>query len=84
MTISHKPVDNSMNPAWRNSAVHLISSVQWNDLLPVSAAEKAIAGVTNSSGYAMRQLAPDSGVYYNEVRITLLSIRLQCIRGIQY
>ncbi|CAG8285049.1 unnamed protein product [Penicillium nalgiovense] len=66
MTISHKPVDSSLHPAWRDAAVHLISGVKWNDLLPVSAAEKAIAGVTNSTGYAMRQLAPDSGVYYNE------------------
>lgn len=76
MTISHKPVDSSLHPAWRDAAVHLISGVKWNNLLPVSAAEKSIAGVTNSTGYAIRQLAPDSGVYYNEVRPTLPSIRL--------
>ncbi|CAI7650617.1 unnamed protein product [Penicillium viridicatum] len=66
MTISHTSVDSSLNPAWRDAAVHLISSVKWNDLLPVSDAEKAIAEVTNTTDYAMRQLAPDSGVYYNE------------------
>ncbi|KAJ5681673.1 uncharacterized protein N7477_001613 [Penicillium maclennaniae] len=66
MTISHKPVDNALNPAWRDATVHLISSVQWNDLLPASDARKAIGTVTNVTGYAMRQLAPDSGVYYNE------------------
>ncbi|KAJ5250772.1 hypothetical protein N7489_001182 [Penicillium chrysogenum] len=66
MTISHRPVDSSLNPAWRDATVHLISGVKWNDRLPISAAEKAIAQVTNTTGYAMRQLAPDSGVYYNE------------------
>ncbi|KAJ5361026.1 hypothetical protein N7541_001870 [Penicillium brevicompactum] len=66
LTISHKPVDSALNPAWRDAAVHLISSVQWNDLLPASDAEEAIAGMTNITGYALRQLAPDSGVYYNE------------------
>lgn len=79
MTISHRPVDSSLNPAWRDAAVHLISGVKWNDLLPVSAAERATAEVTNTTGYAMRQLAPDSGVYYNEVRSTLPSIPLRFI-----
>jgi hypothetical protein len=36
-----------LNPAWRDAAVHLISGVKWNDRLPISAAEKAIAQVTN-------------------------------------
>lgn len=67
MTISHKPVDSALNPAWRTAAVHLISSVKWNDMLPSSEAKKAVAIVTNSTGYAMRKMAPDSGVYYNEV-----------------
>lgn len=84
MTISHRPVDSSLNPAWRDATVHLISGVKWNDRLPIYAAEKAIAQVTNTTGYAMRQLAPDSGVYYNEVRSTLPSIWLQLIGEIQY
>lgn len=72
MTISHKPVDSALNPAWRNAAVHLISSVEWNDMLPSSEARHAIARVTNSTRYAMRQLAPESGVHYNEVWQTRL------------
>lgn len=84
MTISHRPVDSSLNPAWRNAAVHLISGVKWNDLLPLSAAEKATAEVTNTTGYAMRQLAPDSGVYYNEVRSTGPSILLRFIPEIRH
>ncbi|CAG7954197.1 hypothetical protein DTO013E5_10154 [Penicillium roqueforti] len=66
MTISHRHVDNALNPAWRDAAVHLISSVSWDDTIPEDEAEKAIASVTNGTGYALRQLAPDSGVYYNE------------------
>ncbi|KAJ6039271.1 uncharacterized protein N7446_014019 [Penicillium canescens] len=66
MTISHRPVDNALNPAWRDAAVHLISGVSWDDTLPEGEAEKLIASVTNGTGYALRQLVPDSGVYYNE------------------
>lgn len=67
MTISHKAVNNSLNPAWRDATVHLISSVQWDDALSALDANRAIEAVTNNTGYALRQLAPDSGVYYNEV-----------------
>lgn len=73
MTISHRHVDNALNPAWRDAAVHLISSVSWDDTIPEDEAEKAIASVTNGTGYALRQLAPDSGVYYNEVWILSIS-----------
>jgi hypothetical protein len=69
MTISHKPVDNALNPAWRSAAVHLITSISWNDALSGPDAENAITKMTNVTGYALRQLAPDSGVYYNEVSI---------------
>ncbi len=67
MTISHKKVDSALNPAWREAAVHLISSVSWDDQLSSSDAEKTISIMTNETGYALRQLAPDSGAYYNEV-----------------
>lgn len=67
MTISHKAVNNSLNPAWRDANVHLISSVQWDDTLSALDANRAIEAVTNNTGYVLRQLAPDSGVYYNEV-----------------
>ncbi|KAH8429147.1 uncharacterized protein LDX57_006817 [Aspergillus melleus] len=65
-TISHREVDSALNPAWRKAFVHMISSVSWTDGLPNSAAETAIITMTNGTGYAMRQLAPDSGVYYIE------------------
>jgi hypothetical protein len=67
LTINHKKVDGALNPAWRDAAVHLISSVSWDDHISDSDAQKAIAITTNGTGYALRQLAPDSGVYYNEV-----------------
>lgn len=70
MTISHTPVDNALNPAWRDAVVHLICSVSWNDTLPADDAERAIASVTNTTGYALRELAPDAGVYYNEVLLS--------------
>lgn len=74
MAISHRPVDNALHPAWRDAAVHLISSMLWDDTLLEDEAEKAIASMTNGTGYALRQLAPDSGVYCNKVWLLLLSI----------
>ncbi|KAF0326720.1 FAD binding domain protein, partial [Colletotrichum asianum] len=34
MTISQVPVDNALNPAWRDSVVHLITSQSWTDSTP--------------------------------------------------
>lgn len=67
MTISKKPVSNSLNPAWRDAVLHLITSQTWNDTLPDSVAAETHHSMTNEKGYLMRQLAPDSGAYYNEV-----------------
>ncbi|CAG8890878.1 unnamed protein product [Penicillium egyptiacum] len=66
MTISKVQTDNALNPAWREAAVHFITSQQWNDTLPNSIAEGAIESMTYDKGYYLRQLAPDSGAYYNE------------------
>ncbi|CAG8195053.1 unnamed protein product [Penicillium olsonii] len=63
MTISHKPVNNALNPAWWDGTVHLITSVQWDDTVPVLDAKRAIEAVIHNTGYAIRQLSPDSGTY---------------------
>lgn len=69
MTISKTPVTNALNPAWRDAVVHLITSQSWNDTLQESLAAETLDSMTNEKGYSMRQLAPDSGAYYNEVFI---------------
>lgn len=77
MTGSTKPVDNALNPAWRDSIVHIITSQSWNDSLPEQTAHETIRKMTHGKGYALRQLAPDTGAYYNEVCI-ILYLLLHC------
>ncbi|KAL3492087.1 hypothetical protein BJX62DRAFT_236521 [Aspergillus germanicus] len=66
MTASKKPVNNALNPAWRDTVVHLITSQSWDDSVSEDVANHAIEEMTYGKGYALRQLAPDSGVYFNE------------------
>lgn len=67
MTVSKVPVDNALNPVWRETAVHLITKQQWDDTLPENVANETIHEMTYGKGYALRRLAPDSGAYINEV-----------------
>ena len=67
MTGSSTPVDNALNTAWRDSVVHLIVQQSWNESLPSALAEQTIYNMTYGRGYALRQLAPDTGCYFNEV-----------------
>ncbi|CAG8897608.1 unnamed protein product [Penicillium egyptiacum] len=66
MTASVTPVDNALNPAWRDSSVHIITTQTWDDTLPHDLREKAIHDMTYKRGHALRQLAPDTGAYFNE------------------
>ncbi|RAH75932.1 hypothetical protein BO86DRAFT_393857 [Aspergillus japonicus CBS 114.51] len=61
------PVDNVLHPAWRDSVVHLIVSQSWDESLPSGLAEQAIHKMTYDRGYALGQLTPDSGAYFDEV-----------------
>ncbi|KAM6509581.1 hypothetical protein FALCPG4_017233 [Fusarium falciforme] len=66
LTISHKAVNNSLNPAWRNATVHLITAQSW----PKSFNESQIRSVVHDMTYrklnTLRQLDPNSAAYINE------------------
>ncbi|RSL42419.1 hypothetical protein CEP53_012205 [Fusarium sp. AF-6] len=66
MTASSVAVDNALNPAWRDTVVHLIAKESWKDSLPYTQANAALDDMTNVEGAALRSLAPDSGTYFNE------------------
>lgn len=68
MTISHEPVDNALNPAWRKSVVHLITSTSWPDSLPQANVSQIVNDVTYNKLNALRRLEPNTGAYLNEVR----------------
>jgi hypothetical protein len=67
MIASSKSVDNALNPAWRDTAIHMIVKASWEDDLPSSQVRRIHDRFTNKIGYAMRSISPDSGCYINEV-----------------
>ena len=71
MTGSTQPVNNALNPAWSDSVVRIITSQSCNDSLLEQTADETIREMANGKGYALRQLAPDTGAYYNEVCVIL-------------
>ncbi|KAF2650090.1 FAD-binding domain-containing protein [Lophiostoma macrostomum CBS 122681] len=66
MIASPKPVDASLNSAWRNTSVHLLVKALWSENLQTTAIQKIQNRMTNHVGYALRHLSPDSGCYANE------------------
>ncbi|KAB2580237.1 FAD linked oxidase [Lasiodiplodia theobromae] len=66
MVASPVAVNSSLNPAWRDTVVHFIVSNSWDDSLPREKAQEAQDDMTNNRGNALRQLAPESGAYWNE------------------
>ena len=80
MTGSRAPVGNALNPAWRDSVVHIITSQSWDESLTPTVADQVVHNMTYQKGYALRQLAPDTGAYFNEVRLRDLLVLTQvCI-----
>lgn len=67
LTISHEPVDNALNPAWRRATVHLITSTSWPDSLPEENVTQIVNDVTYNKLNELRMLDSDSGAYLNEV-----------------
>ncbi|KAF4853961.1 FAD-linked oxidoreductase patO [Colletotrichum siamense] len=66
MTISQVPVDNALNPAWRDSVVHLITSQSWTDSTPNTTVSTLVNQMTYNKLNALRELNPETGIYLNE------------------
>ncbi|KAL5398719.1 hypothetical protein PMIN02_001246 [Paraphaeosphaeria minitans] len=66
MIASAKPVDDALNPAWRNAGVHMVVKASWDKSLPTTTIQQIQDRMTDQVGYAMRRLSPDSGCYINE------------------
>ncbi|KAI5371172.1 Putative berberine/berberine, FAD-binding, type PCMH, subdomain 2 [Septoria linicola] len=56
----------SLSSAWRDAIVHLRIAKSWDGDLDAAEAERVTDYMTNNTGYALRQLAPDAGAYFNE------------------
>lgn len=68
MTVSETPVDNALNPAWRDTAIHLIIGQEWDDSTPASQVNEMVDDMTYNKLNILRKLEPSSGAYLNEVR----------------
>lgn len=79
MTIGHDPVDNALNPAWRKSVVHLITSTSWPDSLPQANVSQIVNDVTYNKLNALRGLEPNTGTYLNEVCCLHSFTALMCL-----
>ncbi|KPM38467.1 hypothetical protein AK830_g8098 [Neonectria ditissima] len=66
MTINRKAIDNTLNPAWRDTAVHLISTREWTGELSDSVVDALVKDMTYDKLNALRQLDSSSGAYINE------------------
>jgi hypothetical protein len=78
MTISKKPVDNALNPTWRDAAIHLITTQTWDDSLAEDQVKQISDGMTYSKLNALRELDPGSGAYLNEVCSYNMSLTFGC------
>ncbi|KAH8159197.1 hypothetical protein CIB48_g9046 [Xylaria polymorpha] len=66
MTVSETPVDNALNPAWRDTAIHLIIGQEWDDSTPASQVNEMVDDMTYNKLNILRKLEPSSGAYLNE------------------
>ena len=55
-----------MNPAWRNTLVHLIVVSGWPDGIPRPLIDAVYNDITQKKTAALRKLSPDTGAYFNE------------------
>jgi len=73
-TGSSVAVDNGLNPAWRDTIIHFIA----NEAYPADVSSELADAITSDmsdTAYKLRELAPDSGAYINEVRESPLPAR---------
>ena len=64
------PDSTGLHPAWRQSAVHTVVGTTWPEGTSAEQQEAQRAGLREMTAQ-LRALAPDSGAYFNEVRIAL-------------
>lgn len=75
-----KDIDNSMNPAWRDAVVDLIPFEPVVENAPTDVVEANANRMTFTKQQALRELAPESGAYFNEVSLVFWSKFPVCFR----
>ncbi|EON65973.1 hypothetical protein W97_05215 [Coniosporium apollinis CBS 100218] len=62
----NRDLDIGLNPAWRDAVTHLIVIEGWNEGAPREEIDAVYEDITHNKTYTLRELAPDSGAYFNE------------------
>jgi len=65
-TPTYYPSVISLNPAWRNTIVHLIVVSSWPDGIPQDLIDTVYFDITYKKTEALRKLSPETGAYFNE------------------
>jgi hypothetical protein len=63
---TYYPSTLSINPAWRNTLVHLIVTSSFPDSSPQSLVDAVYSDITHNKTAALRKLSPNTGAYFNE------------------
>ncbi|KXH60421.1 hypothetical protein CSAL01_05702 [Colletotrichum salicis] len=63
------PLNNSLNPVWRDAALHLVAAQGWDDSDAPEIIDAAVDRLMYTSLEALRELDPTSGAYLNELRL---------------
>jgi hypothetical protein len=63
----NRGLDIGMNPAWRDAVVHFVIWERWVDGMSQTLIDNVYNDITFNKTYALKQLAPDGGAYFNEV-----------------
>lgn len=67
----NRGLDIALNPAWRDTVTHFLVATSWPDWLPDSVDRQMWNDMTFNTTHYLRQLAPDSGAYFNEVYLLI-------------
>jgi hypothetical protein len=68
----NRGLDIALNPAWRDTLVHMVAPTAWSDGDPPGTREFRLGWLRTIQARALKQLDPDSGAYVNEVCSLLL------------
>jgi FAD/FMN-containing dehydrogenase len=63
----NRDLDIALNPGWRDTVTHIIVVSEYNDDDPPEIQERVKDETQSIKAYALKQLSPESGAYFNEV-----------------
>ncbi|KIW01879.1 uncharacterized protein PV09_06727 [Verruconis gallopava] len=63
----NRRLDSALNPGWRDTVVHVVVVAEYRDGDPPDVKEKAKEETMSVKAYALKQISPEAGAYFNEM-----------------